>query len=227
MLDDSGELLPKGGLALNQLATIDLSGIDSRCKNINVIMACDVTNPLCGPDGASRVFGPQKGATDKQVEVLDKALHHFASVALPHLNIAPFDVAGFGAAGGTPLGLSLLFNIELKPGIEMVLDTLNASQVIEDADLVITGEGRMDNQTLQGKTPWGVASRANALKVPVIGIAGSLGTETAQLYTCMESVFGTVRAPQTLAEALAEAELNLTNTARNIAATLKLGMSLK
>lgn len=130
---------------------------------------------------------------------------------------------GYGAAGGAPMGLGLLFNMQIKPGIEMVLDVLQADEVLKGADLVITGEGQMDNQTLQGKTPYGIAKRASLQGIPTIGIAGSLGTEVEVLYGEMSSLFGTVRSPQTLEKVLQEAELNLTRTARNIAATLRLG----
>jgi glycerate kinase len=146
-----------------------------------------------------------------------------------HPTIAKSDTletSGYGAAGGTPMGLSLLFAMQLKPGIEMVLDTLNADEVLKGASLVITGEGQMDNQTLQGKTPYGIALRAQKQGIPTIGIAGSLGTEVDELYSVMTSLFGTVRSPQPLSQVLEEAEANLTRTARNLAATLKLGHSI-
>jgi glycerate kinase len=116
--------------------------------------------------------------------------------------------------------------MQIKPGIEMVLDVLQADDVLKGADLVITGEGQMDNQTLQGKTPYGIAKRASLQGIPTIGIAGSLGTEVEALYDEMSSLFGTVRSPQSLDQVLQEAEKNLTRTARNIAATLKLGRKM-
>jgi glycerate kinase len=133
---------------------------------------------------------------------------------------------GFGAAGGTPMGLSLIFDIHIKQGIEMVLDALNADAVLDGADLVVTGEGQMDNQTLQGKTPFGIAKRAQSKGIPTIGIAGSLGQEIDELYGTIVSTFGTVRSPQPLQQVLEEANNNLTRTARNIAATLKLGAKI-
>ncbi len=226
LLDAQGEMLPKGGAALSNLASIDLTDLDARCKDVNIIVACDVANPLCGVNGASHIFGAQKGASNQDIETLDQALMNFAKVSQPYLDVDPCDTSGFGAAGGAPLGLSLIFNIELKSGIEMVLDALDANAVLNGANLVITGEGQMDNQTLQGKTPWGVTKRANALDVPVIAIAGSLGADVQALYTGIESVFGTVRSPQALSQVLIEAEANLTRTARNIASTLKLGSTL-
>ncbi len=225
--DSTGQELGRGGAALAELASIDLTGLDSRYADVELIVACDVDNPLCGDKGASHVFGPQKGATPEQVLMLDKALANFAQVAETQGCVDGGESVqkrmGYGAAGGSPMGLGLLFNMQIKPGIEMVLDVLQADDVLKGADLVITGEGQMDNQTLQGKTPYGIAKRASLQGIPTIGIAGSLGTEVEALYGEMSSLFGTVRSPQTLEKVLQEAELNLTRTARNIAATLRLG----
>ncbi|MEZ9685059.1 glycerate kinase [Vibrio atlanticus] len=228
--DSNGQELNRGGAALAELASIDLTGLDSRCADVELIVACDVDNPLCGDNGASHVFGPQKGATPDQVLILDKALANFAQIAESQGCVGGDDPVhkrtGYGAAGGTPMGLGLLFNIQIKPGIEMVLDVLQADDLLKGADLVITGEGQMDNQTLQGKTPYGMAKRASLQGIPTIAIAGSLGTEVETLYGEMSSLFGTVRSPQSLDQVLPEAELNLTRTARNIAATLKVGHAI-
>ena len=229
LLDRNGQELGRGGAALAELASIDLTDLDSRYTDVELIVACDVDNPLCGNNGASHIFGPQKGATPEQVLMLDKALANFAQVAESQGCVGGEPVqerAGYGAAGGTPMGLGLLFNMQIKPGIEMVLDVLQADDVLKGADLVITGEGQMDNQTLQGKTPYGIAKRASLQGIPTIGIAGSLGTEVEALYGEMSSLFGTVRSPQPLNQVLQEAEMNLTRTARNIAATLKLGRKI-
>ena len=230
LLDRAGQELRRGGGVLEDLAFIDLTGLDSRCADIELIVACDVDNPLCGDNGASHIFGPQKGATPEQVLMLDKALTNIAEIAESQGCVCGDDPVqnrtGYGAAGGAPMGLCLLFDMEIKPGIEMVLDVLQANDVLKGADLVITGEGQMDNQTLQGKTPYGIAKRASLQGIPTIGIAGSLGTEVEALYGEMSSLFGTVRSPQLLNQVLKEAEVNLTRTARNIAATLKLGASI-
>ncbi|NOJ02929.1 glycerate kinase [Vibrio splendidus] len=229
LLDSKGQELGRGGAALAELASIDLTDLDSRYTDVELIVACDVDNPLCGDNGASHIFGPQKGATPEQVLMLDKALANFAQVAESQGCVGGEPVqerAGYGAAGGTPMGLGLLFNMQIKPGIEMVLDVLQADDVLKGADLVISGEGQMDNQTLQGKTPYGIAKRASLQGIPTIGIAGSLGTEVEALYGEMSSLFGTVRSPQPLNQVLQEAEMNLTRTARNIAATLKLGRKI-
>ncbi|WP_375748736.1 glycerate kinase [Vibrio sp. HN007] len=223
LLDVTGKELPVGGAALSSLSEVDLSGIDPRCDKTEFVVACDVSNPLCGENGASTIFGPQKGATDENVQDLDKSLANFADVAEKITGVNHKNTKGFGAAGGAPMGLSLAFDIQTKQGIDMVLDTLNADEVLEGADLVITGEGQMDNQTLQGKTPFGIAKRAQERDIPVIGIAGSLGKEVEELYSKMSGIFGTVRSPQPLAQVLDEADKNLTRTARNIASILKLG----
>lgn len=226
LFNKDGEPLTQGGAALAELASIDLSELHPRCHLVKLIVACDVTNPLCGAQGASAVFGPQKGATAEMVNILDKSLSQFAHIAEQSHGKNHRDSAGFGAAGGTPLGLSLLFDLHLESGIDMVLDALQADTLLENADLIITGEGQMDNQTLQGKTPFGIAKRANARDIPVIGIAGSLGGQVDELYGRFDALFGTVRSPQALPQVLKEANANLTRTARNIAATLKLGRSL-
>lgn len=218
LFNAQGVELAKGGLALQQLAHIDFSNIDPRCKQVEMIIACDVSNPLCGANGASHIFGKQKGATPEDIIELDKALANFAKIAQKE-----GQQAGFGAAGGSPLGLSLVFDIQIKSGIDMVLDVLNADQALEKCDLVITGEGQMDNQTLQGKVPFGIAKRAKARQIPVIGIAGSLGTDIDDLYSVIDAAFDTVRAPANLEQVLAEASTNLTRNARNIAMLLKLG----
>ncbi|WP_413112353.1 glycerate kinase [Thaumasiovibrio sp. DFM-14] len=226
LLDAHGHELGFGAEALSQLAQIDTSQLHPRCADVSFIVACDVSNPLCGECGASAVFGPQKGASEQQVQQLDAALSHFAQIAKQQTGIDHRSTQGFGAAGGAPMGLSLAFDIQIKPGIEMVLDSLNANSLLDGASLVVTGEGQMDNQTLNGKTPFGIARRAQLQGIPTIGIAGSLGQEIDQLYQSIESVFGTVRSPQTLSQVLAEAEDNLVRTARNVAATLKLGQQI-
>lgn len=223
LLNAQGNELPVGGAALADLAVIDLSNLDKRCADVEFIVACDVSNPLTGDKGASHIFGPQKGATPEMVELLDKALSHFADIAEQTLTVNHQNSAGFGAAGGAPLGLSLAFNIQIQAGIDMVLDILQVNNALQNADLVITGEGQMDNQTLNGKTPFGIAKRAQDRSIPVIAIAGSLGTEVEALYENIGSIFGTVRSPQPLSQVLSEAEVNLTRTARNIAATLLIG----
>jgi len=227
LLTQDNKDIGRGGLALASLAHIDLSNVDRRCKDIEFIVACDVANPLCGKHGASHIFGQQKGATPTDIVALDSALLNFASVAQQQGHPNHRHSISYGAAGGAPMGLSLLFELSIKPGIEMVLDILQADEVLSGVDLVITGEGQMDNQTLQGKTPYGIAKRARLQGIPTLAIAGSLGSEVEGLYSEICSVFGSVRSPQDLPQVLREAEQNLTRTARNVAATLQLGSVLQ
>lgn len=226
LLNKKGDELPYGAIALQDLHSIDNSQLHPRCKDVELIVACDVNNPLCGLQGASYIFGPQKGASKEMLLELDTALVHFDSIASLLNGSLHYHTPGFGAAGGTPLGLNLAFNIQIKSGIEMVLDILCADEIIKNADLVITGEGQMDNQTLLGKTPYGIAKRAQAQNIPVIGIAGSTGVEVDELYQHINAVFGSVRSPQSLQQVLEEAESNLINISKNIAMTLKIGQTL-
>lgn len=227
LLTQDNQDIGRGGLALASLTHIDLSNVDRRCKDIEFIVACDVANPLCGKQGASHIFGQQKGATLTDIVDLDNALLNFASVVEQQGYPNHQHSISYGAAGGAPLGLSLLFELSIKPGIEMVLDILQADEILTGVDLVITGEGQMDNQTLQGKTPYGIAKRAGLQGIPTLAITGSLGAEIEGLYSEICSVFGSVRSPQDLPQVLREAELNLTRTARNVAATLQLGAALQ
>lgn len=223
LLDSSGSIINRGGAALAELYSIELSGLHPRCSDVEFVVACDVTNPLCGLNGASHTFGPQKGATNRQVIELESALANFANIASAYSGVNHMNTSGFGAAGGACLGLSLAFKIKVQSGIEMILDTVNVDRLLEGSDLVITGEGQLDNQTLQGKTPIGIAKRAKTRCIPVIAISGSLGVEVDELYTTMDSLFGTVRSPQSLDQVLEEANSNLIRTARNIASTLRVG----
>jgi glycerate kinase len=227
LLDCHGQEIASGGINLLDLQTIDLSQKHSRCSEVTFIVACDVTNCLCGEDGASFVFGRQKGASLEEVKTLDQALTNFAEVSKNVLGVNHSSTIGFGAAGGTPMGLSLLFDIKLVPGIELVLDTIKADSVLEECDLLITGEGQIDNQTINGKTPYGVAKLAKEHGIPVIGISGSLGKEVDKLYGKIDSMFATIRSPQPLSQVLEEAEANLISVSKNIAKTIKVGSLLR
>lgn len=174
LLDDSGREIGPGGGALSQLASIDVSRLDSRLRTVKIEVACDVDNPLTGARGASAVFGPQKGATDDMVRVLDQHLTHFADVAEKALGTTYRETEGAGAAGGLGWSLLAFLHADLKRGIDIVLEAVDFENEVQDADLVITGEGRIDSQTIYGKTPIGVAKAAKSYDVPVIGIAGSV-----------------------------------------------------
>jgi len=174
LLDDEGCELPPGGAALARLARIDTSGMDSRLKRVRVIVACDVRNPLCGRNGASAVYGPQKGATPADVTLLDRALRRYARVLKRDLGCAVNRLPGAGAAGGLGAGCVAFLNAELKPGSELVLDAAGFNASLQRASLVVTGEGRLDRTSLMGKLPGAVAARARRARVPCVAIGGTI-----------------------------------------------------
>jgi glycerate 2-kinase len=175
LLDAGGRDLPRGGAALAQLARIDASGFDSAWHAVSVMVACDVTNPLTGPQGASYIYGPQKGADEKAVRELDQALAHLAEIIERDLGKRVADVPGAGAAGGAGAGLIAFLAARLVPGAPLVVDASGFDQALPGARLVITGEGRVDGQTAYGKAPGEVAKRAHAAGIPTLLLAGSRG----------------------------------------------------
>ena len=178
LLDAKGHELPSGGAALARLSSIDLSGLDARVAKTRFEAACDVTNPLCGPNGASAVYGPQKGASKKDVKTLDAALLHFAEVAASTSGVAKRarpEAAGAGAAGGLGFGLMVFCGAKLRSGVKIIAESVRLRERLEGCDLVITGEGRLDSQTVNGKTPAGVAKVAKQAGVPCIAICGCVG----------------------------------------------------
>ncbi len=222
LLDESGNDIGPGGGALAQIRTIDLSGLDDRLKEVQIEVACDVDNPLTGPRGASAIFGPQKGATPELVELLDQNLSHFADVAERTLGKSFRDIEGAGAAGGLGASLLAFLNADLKRGIRIVLDAVNFEEVVKDADLVITGEGRIDGQTVYGKTPIGVAKAAKKYGVPVIGIAGSLSLDSEVVHEHgIDALFSIVPGITTLPDAFENAAHYMERTCRNIAASMR------
>ncbi|MCC6143770.1 MAG: glycerate kinase [Candidatus Hydrogenedentes bacterium] len=175
LLDDGGKDLAPGGASLIRLHRIDASRVHPRLFECSIRVATDVTNPLCGPNGASAVYGPQKGADAEAVRELDDALAHFASVVQEHIGVAVSDLPGAGAAGGLGAGLLAFARATLEPGADLVAEIVGLAGHLEGANLAITGEGRIDAQSASGKTPVGVARLAQKLGVPVIAVAGALG----------------------------------------------------
>ncbi|MFU2055018.1 glycerate kinase [Gallibacterium anatis] len=222
-LDDEGKPLVAGGAALKQLSKIDLSALDPRLATTQIEVACDVDNPLCGERGASAVFGPQKGATAAMIKELDAALSLFSQKVKQQLNKDIANIAGAGAAGGMGAGLQLLPKCRLKSGVDIILEATHLSKVVADADLVITGEGRMDSQTVYGKTPVGVAKTAKRFHKPVIAIVGCLRADYEVVYDAgIDAVFPIIRNLASLSDTLAQGRENLISTAQNVARTLKL-----
>lgn len=224
LLSAGQQQIAPGGGALETLARIDLSELDPRLADCRIDVACDVTNPLTGPQGASAVFGPQKGATAAMIERLDRGLQHFAQIIDRDLDIDVLSLEGGGAAGGMGAALYAFCGANLRPGIEIVTDALGLADLVADADLVITGEGRIDSQTIHGKVPVGVAKVAKRFYVPVIGIAGSLTADVGVVHQHgLDAVFSVLYSVCTLDEALANAAANVRMTARNVAAVLQMG----
>lgn len=227
LLTADGQPISPGGAGLSTLAKIDISGLDPRLAQCRIDVACDVTNPLIGDEGASAVFGPQKGATPEMVTQLDRALAHYAEQIAQELDLDVLTLEGGGAAGGMGAALYAFCGAHLRPGIDIVTDALHLDALVADADLVITGEGRIDSQTIHGKVPVGVARVAKRYQIPVIGIAGSLTADVGVVHQHgLDAVFSVLHRICSLDEALAEAGTNVRMAARNIAAAIKVGQSL-
>jgi glycerate kinase len=215
--DDKGRETGQGGGELSKIRSIDLSGIDQRIRNAVFTAACDVDNPLCGANGASAVYGPQKGASEKEVIILDQGLNHFSQMVKQQLNLDIRNVPGSGAAGGLGAGVMIFLNATLERGITIVTRTARLKEKTMGADLVITGEGRIDFQTAFGKTPFGVAQIAKEKNIPVIAIAGSLGEGSKTLYEKgFDGVFSIINKPMSLQDAIDNAAELLENAAENI-----------
>jgi glycerate kinase len=217
LLDGQGQALAPGGAALASLASLDVTDLHPRLAAVEVVIAADVDNPLCGPQGASQIFGPQKGASPEQVRELDAALAQFARVTAATLGRDVSEQPGAGAAGGVGFAALAFLQATFRPGIEVVAELVGLEEALEGADLAVTGEGRLDGQTLRGKTPAGVLRLAQRHGVPVVAVAGSLGEGYDALYQQgLAAAFSLVPGPLSLEEALAQAEVLLERTARDI-----------
>jgi len=223
--DAQGIDLPWGGAALAQLAAIDLSQLDPRLAQCRIEVACDVENPLTGPCGAAAVFGPQKGASAQDVQVLDAALAHLAAVIFRHLGVNVLEWPGGGAAGGMGVAARLFLRGNMRSGIDIIMDAIGLEEAMQGATLVITGEGRLDQQTINGKAPVGVARLAQRHHVPVIGLAGILGEGVEVVHQHgLEAVFSILPRLAPLETVLEQGEENLRYAAQNLARVYRLGM---
>lgn len=217
-LDERGEPLGDGGAVLAGLHAIDLAGLDPRLAGVEVEVAADVNNPLCGEHGASAVFGPQKGASPEQVRQLDAALARYAEVAARTLGQDHSLFPGVGAAGGLGFAARAFLKARFRPGVELVAEVSGLAEALQGADLAITGEGRLDEQSLHGKTPIGVARLAREAGVPLIALAGSLGKGYGRLHEAgIAAAFSLVPGPISLAEAMAGAAGELEARAEELA----------
>ena len=213
-LDENGEELPKGGAALIRLKHIDIAGLDHWLAACRFKAACDVTNPLCGEHGASRIYGPQKGATEQQCGQLDKALTNYAKVIKRDLGIDVRDLPGAGAAGGLGAGLVAFLGAQLISGIEIVSESIRLEEHLIGSDLVFTGEGRIDSQTLFGKAVAGVAAKAKKMHIPVVAVVGASTGDYQKFHQQgIDAILNITPGPISLEESMASAESLIANTA--------------
>lgn len=223
-LDKNGNVLPLGGGYLGELHTIDTSDVIPQLKNVNILVASDVTNPLCGERGASAVFGPQKGATPEMVQTLDKNLRHYSTVVKEQLGIDILDVPGAGAAGGLGAGLLAFTNSTMKKGVDIVIEYTKLKEKLQNVDFCFTGEGGIDFQTKFGKAPYGVLRAAKSVNssITVIALAGYIGKDVETLYEeGFDAIFGIVPGAADLDTLLAQGKENVARTAESIARLLK------
>ena len=227
-LDQDGKTLPQGPAALRDLAQIDLSAMDARVTATEWLIASDVNNPLCGPHGASAIFGPQKGANEADVAFLDAALSHFADKTALATGNDRREQPGAGAAGGLGFAAIAYLNAEFRPGIEVVAEYAGLPQHIARADLVITGEGRLDAQTLRGKTIAGIAGLARKHQVPLIALAGSLHEDYTQVYEGgIAAAFSLPSGPMSLQDTMGQTSQLLQRRSRDILAVFLAGLQAK
>lgn len=227
LLDADGQPLPPGGAALARLARIDISGLDSRLRGLEVIAACDVRNPLTGSEGAAAVYGPQKGATAAMVAELDRALAHYAAVIHRDLGREVAGAPGAGAAGGTGAALLAFLGARLEPGFTVVAEATHLQERLSRADLILTGEGSLDRQTSFGKVVAGLTAIAAAAGVPVIALAGVLGDGYETLLDHgLAAAFSIVPGPMQLNEAVARAAELLSARTEAVLRTVLAGRAL-
>ena len=218
-LDENGEDAGEGGQALAKVARIDVSGMNPLLKECHIQVACDVNNPLCGENGSTYVYGPQKGVTEDMKKTLDEAMAHFARVTSETLENDYMNIPGAGAAGGLGYAFLAYTGAALTPGIELILDAVELEEELSGADVVVTGEGRLDFQTAMGKAPVGVARLAKKYNAKVIAFAGSVTKEaTACNKEGIDAFFPILRGVCTLAEAMdpVAARNNMTATVEQV-----------
>ncbi|MBR1987093.1 MAG: glycerate kinase [Mogibacterium sp.] len=227
-LDQDGNELEGFGRDLARAVSIDISGLDERVKDSKITVMCDVTNPLCGKDGATWTFGKQKGATPEIQEELEKGMCSYRDVIRETFGIDCDGIPGTGAAGGLGAALMVFLGGEMKSGIETVLDLIRFDERLEGVDLVVTGEGRTDWQSCFGKVMQGVGMRAKAKGIPVLGLSGSLGKNAMDICSCgISSLMTTVNAPMPLSEAMERAEELYYEGALRMFRFVKTGMEMR
>lgn len=228
LLDKNGEEIGFGGGELKKVFRIDTKCLDNRLSETKVLIASDVSNPLCGPKGASRIYGPQKGATPEVIEELDESLAHFAEVIKRDLHKDIKDIPGAGAAGGLGASLIAFLDAELKPGIDIMIEIAKLEQDIKDADLVVTGEGKIDSQTIYGKAPIGVARIAKKYNIPVIAVAAIIGDDADIVHQYgINTLIKISEPPMSLDESLPNKVSLIKNSIKQSMMAIKTGRELK
>ncbi|OQX29054.1 MAG: hypothetical protein B0D92_05795 [Spirochaeta sp. LUC14_002_19_P3] len=228
LLDTENRELKPGGGELIRLAKIDPSGAHPLLKSAAIRIACDVDNPLLGSKGASRTYGPQKGADESDIVKLEAALSRFADIAEKWKGETLRNIPGTGAAGGLGFGLLAFCGAEMQSGIETILSLVNFDRHLQGASLVITGEGRIDGQSIHGKTPMGIAAHAKAAGIPVVAIVGSLGTGASAIYEYgIDALMPTVDTAMSLSDAIARSRECLEDTAERACRLIRIGMDMQ
>jgi glycerate kinase len=228
LLNRQGTEIARGGAALATLAHISTSTMDPRLQECTLEVACDVTNPLCGPTGASAVYGPQKGATPEMVEELDSALDHYAQIIEQDLGMSVREIPGAGAAGGLGAGLIAFLQATLRPGAQIVFEAIHLGERIRTADLVITAEGQIDEQTAYGKSVGSVAEIAKSYGLPVLALAGSLGDNYRVVYELgVDAVTALPSGPMSLAYAMENAAQLISDAAERACRLIQVGAKVK
>ena len=216
------EFIPTGG-TLSQIYKIDMNNIYSRIKDVEFISMCDVDNPLCGKLGASAVFAPQKGADEDMVRLLDEGLAHLAKIIKRDLHIEVKDIKGAGAAGGLGAGSIAFLQSKLTKGIDVILDTIKFDELVSKADIVFTGEGKFDSQSLHGKVVMGVANRSQKYKTPVIVVTGAIGENIQEAYNKgITAIFSINKEPMEFSKSALKSKENMILTMENILRLLKI-----
>lgn len=220
--EQNQEFIPTGG-TLSKIYKIDMNNIYPKIKDIEFISMCDVDNPLCGRLGASAVFAPQKGADEDMVKLLDEGLAHLAKIIKRDLHIEVKDIKGAGAAGGLGAGSIAFLQSKLTKGIDVVLDTINFDELVSKADIVFTGEGKFDSQSLHGKVVMGVANRSQKYKTPVIVVTGAIGENIQEAYNKgITAIFSINKEPMEFSKSALKSKENMILTMENILRLLKI-----
>ena len=226
-LDKNHQVLEPIPENLPFIEDIDTHQLDSRIKDTQIIVMCDVTNPLCGKTGASTIYGPQKGANEKDIQFLDQGLKHLVEICIKKGYQDYSEEAGSGAAGGLGFSLMTFLNAKLQSGIETVLDVVHFDEYVKDCDLVISGEGRIDHQSMYGKVPTGVSQRAKKYGVDTVCIVGSIGENVGDIYDCITTIESCIDHCCPLEEALENAGENVYKAAFRLARSIQLGQKMR